>query len=279
MINKIPDIKIFHGKKPGKTSIIMAGIHGNEVCGINAIKDIISNFSIESGTVIFIFGNPEAIKKNVRFIDFNLNRAFLPVSKYSKEIKKTYEYKKAQEIKKILNKSDALLDIHSTLNDSEPFIICEKNAFEITPFLPKEFKRIVYGLDSVEPGAVDGYMLSRGKIGICIECGQHNNSTALKIAKDAIFSFLNKLGHINNLKLKNIKNRENVQMNYIYYTKTNSFILAKKFYDFEKIKKGTFIGTDGKEKISAPYDCVIVFAHNRGKKNEEAFLLGKIILK
>ena len=277
MIDKVPDIKIFHGKKLGKTSVIMAGNHGNEVCGINAFKDIIPKFSIESGTVIFIFGNIKAIKKNVRFTEFNLNRAFLPSSKYSKEIKKTYEYKRAQEIKKILNKSDALLDIHSTLNDSEPFIVCEKNAFEITSFLSKEFKKIVYGLDSIEPGAVDGYMLSKGKIGICIECGQHNSSTALKIAKGAIFSFLNKRGHINNLKLKNVKNRENIQMNFIYYTKTDSFILAKKFYDFEKIKKGTFIGTDGQEKILALNDCVIVFAHNRDKKGEEGYLLGEFI--
>ena len=277
MIDKVPDIKIFHGKKLGKTSVIMAGNHGNEVCGINAFKDIIPKFSIESGTVIFIFGNIKAIKKNVRFTEFNLNRAFLPSSKYSKEIKKTYEYKRAQEIKKILNKSDALLDIHSTLNDSEPFIVCEKNAFEITSFLPKEFKRIVYGLDSVEPGAVDGYMLSKGKIGICIECGQHNSSTALKIAKGAIFSFLNKRGHINNLELNNVKNRENIQMNFIYYTKTDSFTLNKKFYDFEKIKKGTLIGIDGEEKILAPNDCVIIFAHNRNKKGEEAYLLGTFI--
>lgn len=277
MINKVPDIKIFHGKKPGKTSVIMAGAHGNEVCGINTFKDIFPKFSIEFGTVIFILGNLKAIKKNVRFIDFNLNRAFLPVSKYSKDIKKTYEYKRAQEIKKILNKSDALLDIHSTLNDSDPFIICENNAFNIASYLPKEFKRVVCGFEEIEPGATDGYMLSKRKIGICIECGQHNSKKADKLAKDSIFSFLNIRGHINSLKLKNVKNRENVQMNFIYYTKTDSFVLAKKFYDFEKIKKGTFIGIDGEEKIFAPKDCVIVFAHDRNKKGEEVYLLGAYI--
>src|ERR1035437_8257717 len=150
--NKIPYIKIIHGEKVGKTSIVMAGVHGNEICGINVLKKIIPDISIDEGTVLFVFGNPKAIKKKVRFIDFNLNRGFLPKSKYSKEIKKTYEYNRAQYLKKILNKGDALLDIHSTLNNSDPFIICENNASEIISYFPKEFKRIVYNFDSIEPG-------------------------------------------------------------------------------------------------------------------------------
>ncbi len=265
------------GKKKGPVSIIMAGNHGNEVCGIEAFKNVIPSLSIEKGTVIFILGNLKAIKRNVRFTEFNLNRAFLPATEYSIEIKKTYEYKRAQKIKEVFNQGDALLDIHSTLNPSEPFIICEENALEIVSYFPKEFKRIVHGFDDIEPGATDGYMLSKKQIGICVECGQHNDINALKIATTAIFSFLNQRGHISTHKSDFVVNREIIRMNFLYRTKTSSFKLSHQFFNFERITKNTLIGTDGCEEIMAPEDCVIVFAHNRDGKSEEAFLLGTIV--
>jgi len=274
---KITVLKIIKGEKPGRTSIIMAGTHGNETCGINAFQNILPNLSIERGKVIFVIGNPKAVKKNIRFTEFNLNRAFLPSSKYSNKIKKTYEYNRAQELKKFLDQGDALLDIHSTLNPGEPFIICEKNSFEIVNCFPKEFKRIVSGFDKLEPGATENYMISRAGIGIGIECGQHDNPRSIEIAKNAIISFLSVRNHIDHLKHKIIKKREVIQMNYIYHTETNSFVLARKFFDFEKIKKGEVIGIDGNKKKKAPRDCVVVFAHDRNKKNEEAYLLGNTV--
>lgn len=276
LFGNIPGISAFFGDKPGKTSIIMAGNHGNEVCGINVFNDLIPHFSINSGTVILVYGNLKAIEKNTRFTEFNLNRAFNPCSTYSKEIKKTYEYKRAQELKKIFNMGDALLDIHSTTNPGEPFIVTENNAFEIISNFPNEFKRIVYGFDAIEPGASDGYMLSKNKIGICIECGQHNSIHSAEVAKKAIFSFLNSRGHLNSLdnKKETARKRKMIKMNSIYHTRTDSFELSKDFFDFEKIKKNSLIGIDGGAKVLAPYDCVIVFAHNRDKKGEEGFLLG-----
>lgn len=276
LFSNILGISTIYGSKPGKTSIIMAGNHGNEICGINVFKDIIPHISIETGTVIFVLGNLRAIEKNVRFTEYNLNRTFSPSSTYSKEIKKTYEYKRAQELKKIFNIGDALLDIHSTTNPGEPFIVTENNAFKIIFHFPREFKRIVYGFDAIESGASDGYMLSKNKIGICIECGQHDSIHAVEVAKKAVFSFLNLRGHINTSDNSNneIENREMIKMNSIYHTKTDSFELSKDFFDFEKIKKGSLIGIDGGIKICAPDDCVIVFAHNRDKKGEEGFLLG-----
>lgn len=269
--------KIIRGKKPGKTSIIMAGVHGNEMCGINVFASLLPNISIETGKVIFVIGNPRAVKRNIRFIEFNLNRAFLPASKYSNKIKNSYEYKRARELKKILKQGDALLDIHSTLHPNKPFIICEENAAEIISYFPKDFERVVQGFDVLEPGATDGFMNSRRGIGICIECGQHNSLSATAIAKKTIFSFLAARGHIDSSKIKIIKKREVIKMNYLYRSKSNSFILDKNFSDFEKIKKGTLIGVDCDQDIKSSNDCVIVFAHNRDKKNEEAFLLGEVI--
>jgi len=83
------------GGKTGKTTLILAGVHGNEKCGIIAFDKIIKNIKIESGKVYFIYSNLKAIKQNKRYIEKNLNRCFF--KKQSKEIKLSLEGNTARE--------------------------------------------------------------------------------------------------------------------------------------------------------------------------------------
>src|SRR3989344_287896 len=82
--------------KPGNTLVVLAGIHGNEICGVKAFDSMINNLTIESGKVYFIYANLEAIKQNKRFIDYNLNRLFK--RKIPKEAFGSLEAKTAKEI-------------------------------------------------------------------------------------------------------------------------------------------------------------------------------------
>lgn len=270
------NIIVVTGKKPGLTSVVIAGNHGDEICGMKAFDQVLSTLEIEYGTVMFIWGNPGAIEKGVRFISYNLNRLFGSTSMYSNEIRNSDEYKRAREIQKILDCADAVLDIHSTKNKSEPFIICEENANHIVNKFPREFKRVVYGFDEVESGAIDGYMFSRGKVGICIECGQHADPKAVDVAVKAVYTFLciQKHIHARSLSLGRFVDRQYIKMHSLYRSMTDSFVLARKFYDFEKITKGDVIGIDGGLVLKAPSDGVIVFAHDCNKIGEEAYLLG-----
>src|SRR3989344_8138146 len=125
------------GKNNGKTIVILAGIHGNEICGIKAFDKLIPKLEIESGKVIFIYANIEAIKQNKRFIEFNLNRAFL--KKQPKEIENTLEGKTAKEIMPYLEKADLMLDIHaSNSSESVPFLICNEKNIILANALPVE---------------------------------------------------------------------------------------------------------------------------------------------
>ncbi len=267
---------LLKGQKPGPKSVIFAGIHGNEVCGVEAFYEIVPNLKLDSGEVYFVFGNPKAIQQNKRFIEFNINRAFREAKFYNPKIKKTYEYKRAQVLKKFLNKSTALLDIHSTRNpNGKPFIICEKNSEKITPYFSKNFVREVSGFGDIEPGATDDYMNNRGKIGITIECGQHDNPHAIEIAKGALIDFLKARKHIVETRKIRAINRPVFQMQKIYITKSESFHLLRQFPDFTAIKKGVAIGVDGDNIVKSEMDGVIVFAHDCQGTGQEAFILGK----
>lgn len=260
----------------GPISVIMAGIHGNEICGMQAFKEVLPNLKIDYGLVHFVLGNPKAIQKKVRFLDLNLNRMFKSVENYSTEEKKTYEFRKAQELKKILQNAGALLDIHSSNSESsQPFIIAERNADLIVKNLP--VKTIVNGFDIVEPGGTDSYMNSIGKVGICIECGSTSSPDSIEIAKTAINNFLITVGHTAKYEKINLVKQERIQMFELYHTQTDKFVLAKNFADFELVKKSTIIGKDGDNFVRAWEDSIILFARNRVQAGSEGFLLGRRI--
>ncbi len=264
------------GKYKGNVSVIIAGIHGNETCGVFAFNEIIDDLNIENGTVYFIYGNPKAIKINKRMFEFNLNRAFLEENEYDDDIKNTYEFKRAQFIKKYLDKSSALLDLHSGEVDVHPFMFAEKNSIEIIKYFPKEFSYVVSGIEDIEPGGADGYMNKNGKIGICIECGKHNNPDGVSLSKRSIYGFLFSRNHIynkNNCELY-VGNRNHLTLSYSYYTKTDRFILCGNFPDFSFVAKGSCVGHDDGDEVLAPFDGFILFARNRYKKNTEGFLFG-----
>lgn len=269
MFEKITQIV---GKEKGPTSIILAGIHGDEKCGVEALRKIIPNLKIESGKILFGYGNPLAIKVNQRFKEANLNRMFKNDNLLSKNEKESYEYKRAQFLKKYLNQADALLDIHASFtSNSKPFIICEANAKEIIKYLP--INLVVSGFDKIEPGGTDYYMNSIGKIGICIECGYLGNPESKQVAEESVFAFLKARGHTEND--VNPRKQSYVQMYDLYTTKTNSFSLSKQFNDFEEILEGQTIGMDGKREVRAKKKSVVLFAGNRSQIGEEAFLLGE----
>ena len=268
------DIIEIIGANPGTTSIIIAGIHGDERGGIDAFEEIIPNLKIENGRVIFMYGNPEAIKLNKRFTEANLNRMFNEDSAILDEQKNSYEYKRAQCIKKYLDQADVLLDIHSSFTPkSRPFVIAEQNSSEVTKFLP--FDLIVSGFDAIEPGGTDYYMNSKGKIGICIECGYLDDPKTKNIAKESILTFLKIQGHMQNEDVLSQSNQSFVQIDTLYHTKTDNFILSKEFEDFEEITTGQILATDGQTQITATKNGVILFARNRSSINDEGFLSGE----
>lgn len=263
------------GKKRGKTLTILAGVHGNEKAGVMAINKIINNIqhsviNIREGTVYFIYANPKAIEKNLRYIDKNLNRCFIKNLKGN-----NYEILRAKEIMKILDKSDAVLDLHASNNPkATPFIICEKNAYNLAKNF--NFKILSSGWDTVEPGGTDGYMYKQGKIGICLECGSLVESEKNKnLAYNSILQFLSYFNIIKKISGKISNPKKYVQVKNLVYKKTKDFAFVKEFADFEILKKNSLFATDGNIKYIAKNNECIIFPHADTDIGDEAFILGE----
>ena len=275
------DFKIVKGGNNGKNVLILGGVHGDELPGIWAIENVLPKINIKNGLITYGIANPKAVKIHKRFTEENLNRMF-----YDKNVidKNSYEYKRAQELKKIMNKHDILLDLHSSsIKDTPAFAICEPNSYNIVKNLPVEY--IVSGFDEHEPGGTDYYMNKIGKIGICIECGYHSSKESKKIAEQSIYNLLAHLNMIDNDKATISSTQANIYKSkqkyykvfYKHFSKTNKFKLKRCFKNFEALRKNELIGYDGITEVRAQKDAIILFAHNGSKIGDEVFLLAEKI--
>lgn len=257
-----------NGRKKGKNTVIMAGVHGNEKFGVEAIEEILPSIKIQQGTLTIIYANLEAIRQNKRFIEYNLNRCFL--KKQSVQAAKTLEGKTAKEIIPYLEKADVLLDIHgSNTPQSPPFVICQPNGFAIAEKLP--FEIISYNWDKFHSGSSDAYINSRNKIGIAVECGYLGDEKSILRAKEAITSFL-KAVYSNSIGKKSKKYFRIIKM---YKNKYGAFRKRREFADFELLGKDTAIGTDGKKTVMARKGETILFVRDRDSIGDECFLTAK----
>lgn len=219
-------------KIKGPTVAIFAGVHGDEISGVKALDELIPKLEIKSGKVYFIYANLEAIKQDKRFVEYNLNRCFL--DKQKKEMKNTLEGKTARQLMLVLKKCDYLLDLHSSPDQNDPFLLCEKNCLDFVSCF--HVPRVVMGTSITHPGATDGYLVNNGKIGFCLESGPLKLKKSVEIAKFSVINFLRKLKVIDG-KEKLFKKKKFYFAKPFYKIKHDSIKLVKKFRDFKKLKR------------------------------------------
>ncbi len=267
----------------GPASVLFAGVHGNETPGIEAGKLLIPFMGahLENGTVTFAWGNPEAIAKNVRFIDTNLNRMFLPADELSEKERQSYEYRRAQELKVPLLEeapATALLDMHGTGNRrSRAHVICGENGLDLAAKLPLD--TVVLGFDTYEPGGTDYYANTQGKKGICVEAGYSQDPESIKKAYDAALAFFVAQGHTSGQAIE----RFQTQWRLFYVRKTLEHYVPEQPTrpDFSEVLPGDLLGHDGEEEVRVPdlleegEKAIILFGASERQPGVEAFLLAK----
>ena len=114
----------FSGREPGTRLIVTGAVHGNETCGTVAIRRVMDEIrdgaiEIVRGRVTFVpVANAMAYAKRERAGDRNLNRNLNPT-----RTPKDFEDHVANWLCPLLASHDALLDLHSTRGQSEPFAL------------------------------------------------------------------------------------------------------------------------------------------------------------
>ena len=127
----------FHGLAPGPRLLVLGAVHGNEVCGTQAIMQLLSEIdsgelSIQRGSVSFVpITNPLAHQLKQRVGDRNLNRNMAPSA-----IPQDFEDRIANVLCPLLEAHDVLLDLHSFHTGGAPFVMIgpQDNTGTLEPF-------------------------------------------------------------------------------------------------------------------------------------------------
>lgn len=175
-----------------KHVLISGGTHGNELSGTqfvsyylrNATKreQFVSNFSDLS--IDWVIANPEAMDKNRRFVEEDLNRQFLPTL-LNNEIHQEHSLQsKERAIALALNdkygpkgaqsKTDFVIDIHNTTSNMGPtLILLESDLFhqQLARYVKSKMPSAVILIEDEKPFYEHKYLCTLGKRGVMIEVG------------------------------------------------------------------------------------------------------------
>ena len=270
----------------GPTLLIFGAIHGNETCGQKAIQKIIKKLdskklTLTTGQVIFVpVSNPLAYYKNKRYIDEDLNRNFTKTSQ-----PKIYEQKLANALCELVDRSDVLLDLHSTEAKGPPTIFLDfptRNNIDLAkstsinlaivgwPELYQNDKRLI-------SHDTTSYAHSKNKDCILVECGQHKSSDAQKIAEDTIIHTFKHYQLIKTPKTYKQKSKKlkMIRMSELFIKENKNDSFSHKWKHLEIVRKGDIVGKRNSGKlIVAQNERIMILPKYNPPVGKEWFYLG-----
>jgi hypothetical protein len=289
-------VHTFESGRPGPHVMVNAVTHGNELCGAIVVDRLLrAAIRPKKGTLTLSFANVEAFMrfdpKNpyaTRFIDEDFNRVWTPEALDGPRV--SSELRRARELRLFVDAADYLLDIHSMLEPSPPVMICgplEKGidlAFEVG--IP-EF------VVSDEGHANGRRMRDYGGFGdpdsrknsLLVECGQHWERAAERVAWQTTWRFLSRLDVVEashaarEIDASRPSPQRLVRVTEAVIARSPGFRFSSDFTGMQIVPKaGEVIAYDGEQVVRAPYDnCVLVMPvpHNV-KTGLTAVRLGRI---
>lgn len=246
---------------------VMGATHGNELAGLASVVEFLKSLCFSSVhlqvPVIVALGNYEAVRKNQRFLEKDLNRSFL------NDDYESLEGKRARELEKPLSKTMWLLDFHQTLKKSEEaFFIFPytKAGYEFARGIHPQTRIVTHWGDgfSVDGSCTDEFLNRNGGAGLSYELGQ-NGFDPYQIALGAQAA-LSALDYVTSKLRNETRYVEKSPQGQIFTWETvvpfppeGRPILTDGFYNFQMIQKGEVIGDMDGKPIHAKASGRIIF--------------------
>lgn len=172
----------------GPVFLVTGAVHGNEKCGTAAIGRLIMEIeaglvTIDKGTLVCVpICNPRAYALHKRQAEANLNRVMIRHNTPA-----LYEHHLANELAEIIDACDVMLDLHSYSSGVRPFLFLDTDtpahrayaqALGI-PFWITGWDDLYAGAQDLNAGDTMTYAKGAGKLGLLVECGQHEDPAAI----------------------------------------------------------------------------------------------------
>jgi predicted deacylase len=288
-------IHTFESGKPGPHVMVNALTHGNEICGAIVVDRLLrQGLRPTRGTLTLAFANVEAFLRfdpanpyATRFVDEDFNRVWTPSVLDGKG--RSAELTRARELRPFVEAADYLLDIHSMLEPSPPVMICgplEKGirfAFDIG--VPEHIVSDTGHSNGTRMRDFGGFGdAASPKNALLVECGQHWERNAERVAWQTTWRFLDQLGVVDKEAAareieRPVPPQRLIRVTDAVVANSTAFRFAKPFSGLEVVpRRGDVIAWDGDQAVRAPYDnCVLVMpVPNNVKTGLTAVRLGRL---
>ncbi len=295
------------GLSPGPKLIVLGAVHGNETCGTQAIRRLLQELEqgtlcIERGTLTMVpIANPLAYQLKRRHGDRNLNRNMRIT-----DAPQDFEDRVANVLCPLLQAHDVLLDLHSFHTPGVPFALIgpRDNRGDLQPFSKADaeealalrlgVKRFVEGwLETYAQGVMDRQargaaasvdygvgttetVRGNGGIAITLECGQHEDEQAPRVAYDALRRTLAHLGMVTDTAPSPTNEPEVIRLYQVVDRLHPDDRFSRDWRSFESIKRGEVLAyRHDYAELTADKDGWIVFPNPTAQVDQEWFYLAE----
>lgn len=288
-------VHTFDSGKPGPHALVNALTHGNEICGAIALDRLLKmNVRPARGRLTLAFNNVQAFQRfdtrnpyASRFVDEDFNRVWTNATLDGP--RHSVELDRARELRPFVEQADFLLDIHSMLEPSPPVMICgplEKGirfAFDVG--VPEHIVSDTGHSNGTRMRDYGGFGdPASPKNALLVECGQHWERAAERVAWQTVWRFLRRLDVVDRAVAdaqidERVPAQKLIKVTEAVIASTPSFRFARPFTGLEVVpRRGDVIAYDGEQPVLAPYDnCVLVMpVPNNIKTGLTAVRLGKL---
>ena len=288
-------VHTFDSGKPGPHVLVNALTHGNEICGALVVDRLLRDgLRPTRGALTLAFANVEAFARfdpnnpyASRFVDEDFNRVWTPAVLDGP--RQSAELRRARELRPFVERADFLLDIHSMLEPSPPVMICgplEKGiAFAFDVGVPEHIVSDTGHSNGTRMRDFGGFgEAASPKNALLVECGQHWERNAERVAWQTTWRFLDHLGVVDRAAAareieRPVPPQRLIKVTEAVVANSPAFRFAKPFSGLEVVpRRGDVIAWDGDQAVRAPYDnCVLVMpVPNNVKTGLTAVRLGRL---
>ncbi len=290
------------GNNETKKLIVIGGMHGNEISGVEAIEETLVFFQEHpeiklNGKIYFIKGNISALNKNERFIDKDLNRLWSD-DYIQNEHPDIFDVKEVKELHKLIaedicqnNYSNCtLLDLHTFSAETGAFCIPAENSKSMA--LAQTFKiPFIEKLAGSLPETALNYFGSKGMASVVFEGGTHASDEARKNLKAGIFHTIAYLDLVNredfDIVFEMRKDLYEISKNLPHYLRLTYIHKLDKYanyqtkpgyFNFKKVDKNEVIATQDGNNITSPSDGYILMPLYQKKGSDGFFIVQELAL-
>jgi succinylglutamate desuccinylase len=285
------------GDNAGPTTIVVAGMHGNEPAGLHAARRVLTRLRDENvvlrGELVALAGNVGALRRGTRYQRKNLNRLWTDAQIASLRARdpETHD-EEDREQAELLDALEAafarargqvhIVDCHTSSAWGVPFIIYGEIPKQASLVLSLRIP-ILLGLEAQVVGVLSQHYHGRGRVAFSFEGGGHEDPHSILALEAAIWQTLASAGQIDAAlphvdratvlleerrgtlpRLISISDRRAI-------VPEDRFVMEPGFRNIDHARAGQLLARDVRGEIRAPHDGLVVMPLYQGLGSDGYF--------